>query len=65
MWGPSNMKPVENVTCAVVDYGNFLSLADKLGETYKKVYYYTPFETEYRDISRCVTGYGSSTRSKR
>jgi hypothetical protein len=53
------LKQSKDVTCCCVDYGNFLSLADKLGEQYKKVYYYAPYETEYRDITKCVTGIGA------
>lgn len=52
------MRAVENVTACVVDYGNFVSLAEKLGQTLKHVYYYSPHETEYREIARCVTGKG-------
>lgn len=52
------MKLAKDVIACVVDYGNFESLADKLGETYKKVYYYTPYETEYRDVAKCVIGCG-------
>lgn len=53
-----NLKPVEEVSCVVVDYGSFESLADKLAETMETVYYYSPFEQEYRDINRCVIGEG-------
>lgn len=55
------MKAPENVTACVVDYGNFLCLAEKLGETYRKVYYYSPHETEYREVARCVLGEGIPT----
>lgn len=52
------MKKPSQVNCVVVDYGNFLSLAAKLGETYRSVLYYSPHETEYRDVAKCVTGEG-------
>lgn len=55
------MKRAENVTACVVDYGNFICLADKLGQTYGKVFYYSPHETEYRDIGRCIKGNGVPT----
>jgi hypothetical protein len=52
------MKPVDQVVACVVDYGTFISLADKLGETYSKVFYYSPMEGEYRDARDCVIGDG-------
>lgn len=52
------MKAVEEVTCCVVDYGNFVSLADKLGETMKKVYYSPPNEREFQDIRDMIQGEG-------
>lgn len=52
------MKPVEDVIACVFDYGSFISLADKLGETLKKVYYYSPYEEEFRDVGKCSIGKG-------
>jgi len=52
------MKPVEKVTACVVDYGTFLSLAEKLAETVKTCYYHSPFEVEYQDVRSCVLGEG-------
>lgn len=52
------MKSVEEVTACVVDYGSFISVADKLSETMETVYYNSPFETEFQDIRKCVTGEG-------
>lgn len=49
---------IEDVTAVVYDYGTFISLADKLGETFRKVYYYSPMEGEYRDARDCVIGDG-------
>ncbi len=55
------MKQEHEVTACVVDYGTFLDLASKLGETYKRVLYYSPFETEYQDAKNCVIGTGIPT----
>ncbi len=55
------MKKVSDIVACVCDYGTFLSLADKLGESYGKVYYYSPFETEYQDAKKCVIGTGVPT----
>lgn len=52
------IKPVEEVVACVVDYGTFISVADKLGETMQKVYYYSPCETEYQSIRNCIKGTG-------
>lgn len=52
------MKLVSDVTCLVADYGTFLDLASKLSETYKRVLYYSPHETEYQDAKKCVIGTG-------
>jgi hypothetical protein len=52
------MKVVEEITCCVVDYGTFISVADKLSETMAKVYYHSPYEIEYQDIRSCVIGRG-------
>jgi len=52
------MKPVEETVCLVADYGTFISLAEKLSESYKTVYYYSPFEQEYLNVHRCVIGDG-------
>jgi hypothetical protein len=52
------LKPIDEVVCCCVDYGTFLSLAEKLGETMDTVFLYTPFEDEYRDINRCNIGTG-------
>lgn len=52
------MKPVEEVVACVVDYGTFISVAEKLAETMKTVYYHSPYETEYQDVRDCVKGEG-------
>ncbi len=54
----SQLKPISEVTACVFDYGTFLCLADKLGEKYKKVYYYTPTALEYYSIADLVKGTG-------
>lgn len=52
------LKPVEDVTACVVDYGSFLSVAEKLAETMKRVYYHSPYDTEFQDIKNCIKGCG-------
>ncbi len=52
------MKEVQEVTACIIDYGSFISLAEKLSETMEKVYIYTPFEEEFLDIRRCIKGDG-------
>jgi hypothetical protein len=52
------MKPVDEVTACVVDYGSFTSVAEKLAETMIQVYYYLPFEQEFQDIRDCIKGTG-------
>lgn len=49
---------VSNKTILIHDYGTFLSLADKLSESFGRVLYYSPHETEYQDVKRCVIGTG-------
>lgn len=52
------MKPIKEITACVIDYGSFISLAGKLTESFKKVYYYSPHDTEYRDVNQLVIGDG-------
>jgi hypothetical protein len=52
------MKDLADITCLTVDYGTFLSLADKMGEKVARSLYYSPFETEYRDARKCIIGTG-------
>jgi hypothetical protein len=52
------MKSYKDITACVMDYGYFISLARKLGESYKKVYYCTPTDGEYVDVDNCVFGTG-------
>jgi hypothetical protein len=48
----------EDVTCCVVDFGSFESLAETLSKSYKKVYYYSPIEREFRSMEDAAIGYG-------
>jgi hypothetical protein len=52
------MKDISEVTALVVDYGTFTDLAGCLATKCKKVYYFTPWEEEYRDINKCCLGGG-------
>src|SRR5580692_8955528 len=52
------MKPVQDVVACVVDYGTFISVAEKLAETMKLVYYHSPYEKEYQDVRDCCIGTG-------
>lgn len=52
------MKAVKDVTACVVDYGTFISIAEKLAETMEKVYYHSPFQTEYQNVRACSKGTG-------
>jgi hypothetical protein len=56
-----NMKDVHDVVACCIDYGTFISVADRLGQEMKKVYYYSPYETEYQTIRDCVQGTGLGT----
>lgn len=55
---PVSKKKLGDVTAVVFDYGTFLCLADKLSETYKKVYYYTPTSQEFYSIDDLVKAEG-------
>lgn len=52
------MKPIEEVVACVVDYGTFMSVAQKLAEKMHKVYYHTPYQTEYQDVRNVAMGMG-------
>lgn len=51
-------KNVSDTTILIHDYGTFLDLASKLGESFKRVLYWSPFEDEYQDAKKCVIGTG-------
>ena len=53
-----HMKHVQEVVACVVDFGTFLSVAEKLAETMATVYYHSPFQVEYLDVRDCVVGEG-------
>src|SRR5580693_1269344 len=55
------MKPVEEVTACVIDYGTFCSISEKLAETMATVYDHTPWEQEYLDVRSCIIGSGLET----
>lgn len=52
------MKPVEEVTACVIDYGTFASIAEVLARDMRRVYYHTPFAQEYQDVRECIQGAG-------
>lgn len=52
------MKDVKDITACVIDHGLFLPLALKLGETYKRVLYHTPWEQDFPTVNQCVIGDG-------
>lgn len=54
----TKLKDAKDVICCVVDYGTFLCLAEKMSETFNKVYYYTPTSQEFYSISDLVKGGG-------
>lgn len=51
-------KSVQEATVCVVDYGSFICLAEKLAESFKKTYYYTPTSQEYYSITDLVKADG-------
>ena len=51
-------KELQDITALVVDHGLFLPFAQKLGETYGRVYYYTPFEEGFPTLNRRIIGDG-------
>ena len=52
------MKELGEIIAIVIDYGYYASLAERMAEDCKKVYYYSPCEAEFVDINRCVYGDG-------
>ena len=52
------MIDLSQVTCLVADYGSFLNLAARLGDSYKRVLFYSPYEQEFRTLKRCCIGTG-------
>lgn len=56
--GKKKLKKVEEVVACVIEYGTFISVAEKLAERMKTVYYHSPYEEEYQDVRKCVKGTG-------
>jgi hypothetical protein len=54
----SHLKDIKDVVACVCDYGTFISVAEKLGEKMKKVYYYSPYESEYENSKEALQGTG-------
>lgn len=52
------MKPLEEVTCCIVDSGCFPALARCMAKATKKTYYNSEYEQEYLCIERCAIGDG-------
>lgn len=52
------MKKPEEVVALVVDFGIFVEIARTLGRTFKKVYYYTPWEQSFPTMDTGKIGYG-------
>jgi hypothetical protein len=53
-----NSKDVSEITCTCVDFGSFISLAEKLSETYANVNYFCPIEREFRRFEDACIGRG-------
>lgn len=52
------MKPVSELTVCIIDYGTFAGLAEMFGRAGARTFYYTPFEAEYLEFSKCCVGDG-------
>jgi len=52
------MKDPKDVVCLVIDNGLFCELAIKLAQTYKKVYYYVPWECAFPRLNLARIGTG-------
>jgi len=52
------MKPLEEAHIAIIDAGNFVSLSEGLSRSFGKVSYYSPYESEFLEIEKCVIGDG-------
>lgn len=52
------MKLTKDVTCLVIDTGDTVDFANKLGEHFKKVYYYCNFVESFPTMNRAFIGYG-------
>jgi len=54
----AEIKDPKDVTCLVVDNGLFIELAITLAKTYKKVYYYVPWESAFAKMNLAMIGTG-------
>jgi hypothetical protein len=52
------VKDLKDTTVCVWDSGTFIPLADMFGRVAKRTIYYSPFEQEYIELSRCIVGNG-------
>ena len=52
------MKDISEITSCVMDAGCFPAIAEMLGKTVAKSYYYSPWESEFISLARCVIGDG-------
>lgn len=52
------MKHHKEVVACVMDAGTFIPLAQRLAKDFHRVYYYSPFESEYLDVRDCIIGDG-------
>jgi hypothetical protein len=55
------VKATKDVVACVYDYGSFICLAEKLSESYAHVYYHSPVDREFRDVTDAVRGLGLPT----
>lgn len=53
-----SMKELDDIVCCCVDFGSFIPLAETLSKSFKKVYYHSPIEREFRNLDDAVIGYG-------
>jgi hypothetical protein len=61
----AQLKKVEDVVATILDYGTFQSLGDRLSQDFRKVNYYSPIESEYRNVKECVIGDGLTREGHR
>jgi len=52
------MKDLSQLTCCVVDHGLFLPIGQKLAESYKTVFYWSPWEEVIPKIEKGIVGDG-------
>jgi len=52
------LKESKSITACVIDHGLFAPLAQKLGEQYKRVLYYSPWEEGFPLLNKCIIGDG-------